>query len=132
MATNILISLVPGVRWCWAMPIPAVVEAVQSAAADGTSFGAPTERELELAELITNAMPSIEMLRMVSSGTEAAMSAIRAARAFTSRSKIIKFNGNYHGHADGLLVKAGSGATTHGVPTSARSPSKLYCGDARC
>ena len=101
---------------------PAVVEAVQSAAADGTSFGAPTERELELAELITNAMPSIEMLRMVSSGTEAAMSAIRAARAFTSRSKIIKFNGNYHGHADGLLVKAGSGATTHGVPTSAGVP----------
>ena len=101
---------------------PAVVEAVQSAAADGTSFGAPTERELELAELITNAMPSIEMLRMVSSGTEAAMSAIRTARAFTSRSKIIKFNGNYHGHADGLLVKAGSGATTHGVPTSAGVP----------
>ena len=101
---------------------PAVVEAVQSAAADGTSFGAPTERELELAELITNAMPSIEMLRMVSSGTEAAMSAIRAARAFTNRSKIIKFNGNYHGHADGLLVKAGSGATTHGVPTSAGVP----------
>ena len=101
---------------------PAVVEAVQSAAADGTSFGAPTERELELAELITNAMPSIEMLRMVSSGTEAAMSAIRTARAFTNRSKIIKFNGNYHGHADGLLVKAGSGATTHGVPTSAGVP----------
>ena len=101
---------------------PAVVEAVQRAAADGTSFGAPTERELELAELITRAMPSIEMLRLVNSGTEAAMSAIRIARAYTGRSKLIKFNGNYHGHADGLLVKAGSGAATYGVPTSAGVP----------
>ena len=101
---------------------PAVVEAVQRAAADGASFGAPTERELELAELIARAMPSIEMLRLVSSGTEAAMSAIRIARAYTGRSKLIKFNGNYHGHADGLLVKAGSGAATHGVPTSAGVP----------
>ena len=101
---------------------PAVVEAVQHAAADGTSFGAPTERELELAELITRAMPSIEMLRLVNSGTEAAMSAIRIARAYTGRSKLIKFNGNYHGHADGLLVKAGSGAATYGVPTSAGVP----------
>lgn len=101
---------------------PAVVEAVQRAAADGTSFGAPTERELELAELITRAMPSIEMLRLVNSGTEAAMSAIRMARAYTGRSKLLKFNGNYHGHADGLLVKAGSGAATYGVPTSAGVP----------
>ena len=101
---------------------PAIVEAVQRSAQDGTSFGAPTEGELHLAELITGAMPSIEMLRLVSSGTEATMSAIRMARAFTSRSKILKFNGNYHGHADGLLVKAGSGLATHGVPTSAGVP----------
>ncbi len=101
---------------------PAVVEAVQRAAADGTSFGAPTERELELAELIVRVMPSIEMLRLVNSGTEAAMSAIRVARAYTGRSKLLKFNGNYHGHADGLLVKAGSGAATYGVPTSAGIP----------
>ena len=101
---------------------PAVVEAVQRTAADGTSFGAPTERELDLAELITRAMPSIEMLRLVNSGTEAAMSAIRMARAYTGRSKLIKFNGNYHGHADALLVKAGSGAATYGVPTSAGVP----------
>jgi len=101
---------------------PAVVEAVREAAGQGTSFGAPTERELELAELITRAMPWIEMLRLVSSGTEAAMSAIRMARAFTGRAKVIKFNGCYHGHADGLLVKAGSGLATHGVPTSAGVP----------
>ena len=101
---------------------PAIVEAVTRAATDGTSFGAPTERELELAELIARAMPSIEMLRLVSSGTEAAMSALRVARAFTGRSRIVKFNGNYHGHADALLVKAGSGAATHGVPTSAGVP----------
>jgi len=101
---------------------PAIVEAVQRTAANGTSFGAPTEGELQLAELITGAMPSIEMLRLVSSGTEATMSAIRMARAFTSRSKILKFNGNYHGHSDGLLVKAGSGLATHGVPTSAGVP----------
>ncbi len=101
---------------------PAVVEAVQRAAAEGTSFGAPTEGELKLAELISDAMPSIQMLRLVSSGTEATMSAIRMARAFTGRPKILKFNGNYHGHSDGLLVKAGSGLATHGVPTSAGVP----------
>ena len=101
---------------------PAVVEAVKTAAESGTSFGAPTERELELAELVCRAIPSIEMMRLVSSGTEAAMSAVRAARAYTGRPKIIKFNGNYHGHSDGLLVKAGSGAATHGVPTSAGVP----------
>ncbi len=101
---------------------PAVVEAVRKAAGDGTSFGAPTEGELELAELVTGAVPSIELMRLVSSGTEATMSAIRVARAFTGRPKIVKFNGNYHGHADGLLVKAGSGLATHGVPTSAGVP----------
>ena len=101
---------------------PAIVEAVRAAAESGTSFGAPTEREVELAETIARAMPSVEMLRLVSSGTEAAMSALRMARAFTGRPKIVKFNGNYHGHADGLLVKAGSGAATHGVPTSAGVP----------
>ena len=101
---------------------PAVVAAVREAAADGTSFGAATEGELALAELIAGAMPSVRMLRLVSSGTEAAMSAVRVARAFTGRPKILKFEGNYHGHADGLLVRAGSGAATHGVPTSAGVP----------
>ena len=101
---------------------PRVVQAVRQAAAQGTSFGAPTLGELELAELITQAMPSLEMVRLVNSGTEAAMSAIRLARAFTGRPKIIKFAGCYHGHADALLVKAGSGAATHGVPDSAGVP----------
>jgi len=98
---------------------PAVVAAVQEAAADGTSFGAPTEREVLLAEKISAAMPSLEQLRLVSSGTEACMSALRVARAFTGRSKILKFDGCYHGHADSLLVQAGSGAITFGVPDSA-------------
>ena len=101
---------------------PAVVAAVKSAAERGTSFGAPTELETKLAKLVTGAMPSIEMLRFVSSGTEACMSAIRVARAFTGRDKIIKFEGCYHGHADGLLVKAGSGGATFGVPDSAGVP----------
>jgi len=100
----------------------AVVRAVQEAAVRGTSFGAPTEGEVELAELIAQAVPSMELVRLVSSGTEAAMSAIRVARAFTGRDKLIKFSGGYHGHADGLLVKAGSGAATHSVPTSAGVP----------
>ena len=98
---------------------PAVVAAVQEAAADGTSFGAPTEREVLLAEAIRKALPSIELVRLVSSGTEACMSALRVARAFTGRSKILKFDGCYHGHADSLLVKAGSGALTFGTPDSA-------------
>ncbi len=101
---------------------PAVVEAVKAAAEAGTSFGAPTEREVKLAQLICEAFPSVERVRLVNSGTEACMSAIRLARAYTGRNKIIKFAGCYHGHADGLLVKAGSGALTHGVPTSAGVP----------
>ena len=101
---------------------PAVVEAVQRAAADGTSFGAPVEQEVQLAEIVCQAFPSVDMLRLVNSGTEACMSALRLARAFTGRSKIVKFAGNYHGHADGLLVQAGSGALTHGIPTSAGVP----------
>ncbi|MEE3219879.1 MAG: glutamate-1-semialdehyde 2,1-aminomutase, partial [Planctomycetota bacterium] len=97
---------------------PHVVVAVQQAAADGTSFGAPTEAENRLAELIVEAVPSIEKVRLVNSGTEATMSAIRLARGFTGRDKIVKFAGNYHGHADSLLVAAGSSAATHSVPNS--------------
>ncbi len=104
---------------------PQVVNAIQEAASKGTSYGAPTPAEIELARLIIRAFPSIEMLRFVSSGTEAAMSAIRVARGFTGRDKIVKFEGCYHGHADSLLVKAGSGATTFGVPDSAGVPAEL-------
>ena len=104
---------------------PAVVESVQRALLDGFSFGAPTEREVELAEEIVKLVPSIEMVRLVSSGTEAAMSAIRLARGATGRSKIIKFEGCYHGHADALLVKAGSGLATFGNPTSAGVPPEV-------
>ena len=101
---------------------PAVVEALREAAGNGTSFGAPTEGEVELAQMICEALPSVDSVRLVSSGTEACMSAIRLARAYTGRNKIIKFAGCYHGHADGLLVRAGSGALTHGIPTSAGVP----------
>jgi glutamate-1-semialdehyde 2,1-aminomutase len=101
---------------------PAVVEAVQAAAARALSFGAPTEAEIELAETICRLVPSIEMVRLVSSGTEATMSAIRLARGHTGRSLIVKFEGCYHGHADSLLVKAGSGALTFGNPSSAGVP----------
>src|SRR5436305_4846379 len=101
---------------------PRVVAAVTEAMQQGASFGAPTERETHLADLIVKAMPSIEMVRMVSSGTEAAMSAIRLARGFTGRDRIIKFAGCYHGHVDALLVSAGSSATTLGVPTSPGVP----------
>ena len=104
---------------------PAVVEAVQRAVVDGFSFGAPTEREVELAEAIINLLPSVEMVRLVSSGTEAAMSAMRLARGATGRSKVIKFEGCYHGHADALLVKAGSGLATFGNPTSAGVPPEV-------
>ncbi len=104
---------------------PAVLEAVQKAALDGFSFGAPTEREIELAEEILKLVPSADQVRLVSSGTEAAMSAIRLARGFTGRSKLIKFEGCYHGHADALLVKAGSGLATFGHPTSAGVPPEV-------
>lgn len=97
---------------------PAIIEAIQKVAIDGTSFGAVTEREVEMAELIYSIMPSVEMVRMVNSGTEATMSAIRLARAYTKRNKIIKFDGCYHGHADSFLIKAGSGAATFGIPDS--------------
>ena len=95
---------------------PSVVDAVQSAAADGTSYGAPTEREVQLAEAIVDAVDSIDKVRLVSSGTEATMSAIRLARGFTGRRKLVKFAGNYHGHADALLVAGGSGVATLGLP----------------
>ncbi len=101
---------------------PAVLEAVQKAAMEGFSFGAPTEREIELAEAILALVPSMDQVRLVSSGTEAAMSALRLARGATGRSKIVKFEGCYHGHADALLVKAGSGLATFGHPTSAGVP----------
>jgi glutamate-1-semialdehyde 2,1-aminomutase len=101
---------------------PEVVRAVQEAAAGSLSFGAPTERELEMAELLTRLLPSMEMVRLVSSGTEATMSAIRLARGHTGRNVIVKFEGCYHGHADALLVKAGSGALTFGQPSSAGVP----------
>jgi glutamate-1-semialdehyde 2,1-aminomutase len=104
---------------------PAVLEAVQKAAADGFSFGAPTEREIELAEAIIGLVPSVEQVRLVSSGTEAGMSTIRLARGATGRSKIVKFEGCYHGHADALLVKAGSGLATFGHPTSAGVPPEV-------
>jgi glutamate-1-semialdehyde 2,1-aminomutase len=103
---------------------PDVVRAVQEAAARGLSYGAPTEAELELAQLVNDVLPSMEQIRLVSSGTEATMTAIRLARGFTGRSKIIKFEGCYHGHADALLVKAGSGALTLGQPSSAGVPSE--------
>ncbi|MGQ0709243.1 MAG: glutamate-1-semialdehyde 2,1-aminomutase [Rhodoferax sp.] len=104
---------------------PGVLEAVQKAATDGFSFGAPTEREIELAEAILAQVPSMDMVRLVSSGTEAGMSAIRLARGATGRSRIIKFEGCYHGHADALLVKAGSGLATFGNATSAGVPPEV-------
>jgi len=101
---------------------PAVLDAVQTAIQNGLSFGAPTEIEVQMAEKIKEIMPSIELVRMVNSGTEATMSAIRLARGFTGRDKILKFQGCYHGHNDSLLVKAGSGALTFGVPSSPGIP----------
>lgn len=103
---------------------PEVVQAVERAASRGLSFGAPTEIEVKMAELLCKLLPSMDKVRLVSSGTEATMSAIRVARGFTGRSKIIKFEGCYHGHADALLVKAGSGALTLGQPSSAGVPSE--------
>jgi len=104
---------------------PKVTAALKKAVANGTSFGAPTELEITLAKMVKKAVPSIEMVRMVSSGTEATMSAIRAARGFTGRDKILKFDGCYHGHADSLLVKAGSGVATFGLPDSPGVPADL-------
>ena len=104
---------------------PAVLEAVHRAVDEGLSYGAPTEREIELAEAIVALVPGLEQVRLVSSGTEAAMSAIRLARGATGRSKLIKFEGCYHGHADALLVKAGSGLATFGHPTSAGVPAEV-------
>jgi glutamate-1-semialdehyde 2,1-aminomutase len=101
---------------------PEVVAAVKEAVERGTTYGAPTELEVALAEKIQQAFPSMEMLRLVNSGTEATMSAIRSARGYTGRKKIVKFEGCYHGHADYLLVKAGSGAATFGIPDSAGVP----------
>ena len=101
---------------------PKVVEAIQTTALKGSSFGAPTEMESQMAELIISLVPSIEMVRMVNSGTEATMSALRLARGYTGRDLIIKFAGCYHGHVDSLLVQAGSAATTLGVPSSPGVP----------
>ena len=101
---------------------PKVVHAIQNTAVKGSSFGAPTEMESQMAELIISMVPSIEMVRMVNSGTEATMSALRLARGFTGRDLIIKFAGCYHGHVDSLLVQAGSAATTLGVPSSPGVP----------
>jgi len=104
---------------------PAVVKAVQEAAARALSFGAPTAAELEMAEILCRMVPSLERVRLVSSGTEATMTALRLARGFTGRSLVVKFEGCYHGHADGLLVKAGSGALTFGHPSSAGVPPEI-------
>ena len=104
---------------------PQVVKAVQDAASRGLSFGAPTEAELEMADWLTRCLPSMQQVRLVSSGTEATMTAIRLARGFTGRPKIVKFEGCYHGHADSLLVKAGSGALTLGQPSSAGVPAEI-------
>jgi len=104
---------------------PRVTAALKKAISNGTSFGAPTELEITLAKMVKKAVPSIEMVRMVSSGTEATMSAIRAARGFTGRDRILKFDGCYHGHGDSLLVKAGSGVATFGLPDSPGVPADL-------
>jgi len=104
---------------------PAVLEAINRTAAKGTSFGAPTELETEMAKLVCERVPSIDIVRMVNSGTEATMSAIRLARGYTKRNKIIKFEGSYHGHADSLLIKAGSGVATLGLPDSPGVPESV-------
>ncbi|MDY6979253.1 MAG: glutamate-1-semialdehyde 2,1-aminomutase [Pseudomonadota bacterium] len=104
---------------------PEVIKAVEAALHNGMSFGAPTELETQMADKVCELVPSVEMVRMVNSGTEATMSALRVARGFTGRDKIVKFEGNYHGHSDSLLVKAGSGALTLGVPTSPGVPASL-------
>ena len=108
---------------------PQVVRALHQAAERGTSYGAPTEGEVILAGMICEAFPSIDLVRLVSSGTEAAMSAIRVARGYTKRDLIVKFDGCYHGHSDGLLVQAGSGATTLGIPARRWGAFQLYAAD---
>lgn len=102
-----------------------VVKGLEEVIKKGTSFGAPTKIEMEMAELLVHSLPNVEMIRMVNSGTEATMSALRLAKAHTRRSKIVKFEGNYHGHSDSLLIKAGSGALTHGVPDSLGVPEEI-------
>ena len=104
---------------------PQVIAAIRKGAANGTSFGAPTQYEVEMAKLVCKMVPSVEVVRMVNSGTEATMSAVRVARAFTKREKIVKFAGCYHGHFDSFLIKAGSGATTFGMPDSPGVPKEL-------
>src|SRR5881227_1285526 len=104
---------------------PEVIDALHAALGRGTSYGAPTELEVEMAEEIIDAVPSVEMVRMVNSGTEATMSALRLARGFTGRDKIVKFEGCYHGHGDSLLVKAGSGVATLGLPDSPGVPAAV-------
>ena len=104
---------------------PAIMEAIRQTMADGTSFGAPCPQEVELAELVTGALPSVDMVRFVSSGTEATMSAVRLARGYTGRKVIVKFDGCYHGHADSFLVKAGSGVITLGIPGSPGVPEDI-------
>ncbi len=104
---------------------PAVMQAIQHCLERGTTYGAPTDLELTLARMVVEALPSVEMVRMVNSGTEATMSALRLARAYTNRNRIVKFEGCYHGHHDSLLIKAGSGALTHGVPTSPGVPENI-------
>jgi glutamate-1-semialdehyde 2,1-aminomutase len=111
---------------------PEILEAVREAALEGTTFGAPTEREVELAAAIADAVPSVEMVRLVSSGTEAAMSAIRLARGFTRRDRIVKFSGCYHGHADGLLASAGSGIATLGIPSTPGVPTQATADTIVC
>jgi len=107
---------------------PAVVEALKTYLNKGTSYGAPTELETEMAKMIIDSLPAMEMVRMVNSGTEATMSALRLARGYTGKNKIVKFEGCYHGHADPLLIKAGSGALTLGVPTSPGVPEAIAGG----
>ncbi len=107
---------------------PDIVKSLYSSIDSGTSFGAPTEVETKIAQLIVDAFPGMDMVRMVNSGTEATMSALRLARAYTKRDKILKFEGCYHGHSDSLLIKAGSGALTLGVPSSPGVPSDIASG----
>src|SRR5581483_2413213 len=111
---------------------PAVVDAVAGAVSDGTSFGAPTEGEVTLAAEVARRVPSVEMLRMTSSGTEATMSAIRLARAVTGREQVLKFSGAYHGHVDGLLAQAGSGLATQGIPASPGVPAAAAAATVIC